>query len=66
MSRLTLSQKAWIIGGITALIVLGANFSFGILGFTTRNPNECGSCHENEYRLWKENKAHRLSIKCIY
>lgn len=66
MSRLTLSQKAWIIGGITALIVLGANFSFGILGFTTRNPNECSSCHENEYRLWKENKAHRLSIKCIY
>jgi hypothetical protein len=66
MFRLTLSQKAWIIGGIMALVFLGANFSFGILGYTTRSPSECKRCHENPYGLWKDNKIHKLSIKCIY
>jgi len=66
MRRLTLSQKAWIIGGVTALVFLGANISFGILGYTTRNPSECRSCHEKPYKLWKNNKIHKLSIKCLY
>lgn len=66
MSRLTRSQKAWIIGGLTALIFLGANLTFAILGYSTRDPSECGKCHTDSYRLWKDNKFHKLSIKCVY
>ena len=66
MVRLTLSQKAWLIGILMAGIFLCINLAFILIGYSTNNPSECKTCHSGSYTLWKENKVHRQSITCTF
>jgi nitrate/TMAO reductase-like tetraheme cytochrome c subunit len=66
MVRLTLSQKAWLIGIGMVGIFLAVNLIFVLIGYSTNSPSECKTCHSGSYKLWKENKAHRESITCTF
>ena len=66
MGRLTLSQKAWLIGIVMAGVFLVINLIFVLIGYSTSNPSECKTCHSVSYNLWKENKVHRQSIACTF
>jgi len=66
MARLTLSQKAWLIGMVMAGIFLSINIIFVFIGYSTNHPSECKTCHAGAYQLWKENKVHRQSITCTF
>jgi hypothetical protein len=66
MVRLTLSQKAWLIGIGMAGIFLGVNLIFVLIGYSTNHPSECKTCHSGAHKLWKENKVHRQSITCTF
>ncbi len=66
MVRLSLSQKAWLIGIAMVGIFLCVNLVFTLIGYSTNHPSECKSCHSGSYALWKENKVHRQSITCTY
>ena len=66
MVRLTLSQKAWVIGIVMAGLFLAVNLVFVLIGYSTNSPSECKTCHSGSYKLWKENKAHRESITCTF
>ncbi len=66
MAKLTLSQKAWLIGIGMAGVFLAVNLVFVFIGYSTTNPSECKSCHPNSHKLWKENKVHRQSITCTF
>ncbi len=66
MGRLTVTHKAWILGGCTILIFFGVNLSFGLVGYSTRSASECASCHEDAYKSWEKNKIHTTSIECVY
>ena len=66
MVRLTLSQKAWLIGIVMAGVFFAANLVFVLIGYSTNSPSECKTCHSASYKLWKENKAHRESITCTF
>ena len=66
MVRLSLSQKAWLIGILMAGIFLCVNLVFILIGYSTKHPSECKSCHSGSYALWKENKVHRQSITCTF
>lgn len=66
MVKLTLSQKAWMIAGLMAVVFIGANLVFILIGYSTTHPSECRTCHTDSYQLWKENKAHRESITCTF
>jgi nitrate/TMAO reductase-like tetraheme cytochrome c subunit len=66
MVRLTLSQKAWLIGIVMAGLFLVVNLVFVFIGYSTNHPSECKTCHPNSYKMWKENKVHRQSITCTF
>jgi nitrate/TMAO reductase-like tetraheme cytochrome c subunit len=66
MGRLTLSQKAWLIGIVMAGLFLVVNLVFVFIGYSTNHPSECKTCHPNSYKMWKENKVHRQSITCTF
>ena len=66
MVRLTLSQKAWLIGIGMAGIFLVVNLIFVLIGYSTNHPSECKTCHSGAHKLWKENKVHRQSITCTF
>ena len=66
MVRLTLSQKAWLIGIVMAGLFLVVNVVFVLIGYSTNHPSECKTCHPNSHKLWKENKVHRQSITCTF
>ncbi len=66
MLRLTLSQKAWLIGIGMAGVFLAVNVVFILIGYSTNHPSECKTCHSNAYKLWKENTVHRQSITCTF
>lgn len=66
MTRLTLSQKAWIIAGLMAAVLIGVHFLFILIGYSTTSSSECKTCHLASYQSWKENKIHRKSITCTF
>jgi len=66
MGRLTLSQKAWLIGIVMAGLFLVVNLVFVFIGYSTNHPSECKTCHPNSYKMWRENKVHRQSITCTF
>jgi hypothetical protein len=66
MIKLTRIHKAWIVVIILVAILFGLNLVFPIFHYTINTAFHCERCHKEQYRLWKDNKAHRTSITCVY
>ena len=66
MIKLTRIHKAWIVVIILVAILFGINIIFPVFHYTINTAFHCERCHKQAYRLWKDNKAHRNSITCVY
>ncbi len=66
MIKLTVTHKAWGIVIIIGAILFAANLAYPIFNYTLNTAYHCERCHKQQYKLWEDNKAHRLSISCVY